>query len=197
MARKPGGALMAVIVILALITWPFEALFRFIGRLLPGGRQREAREASEVAQSSADHAAQLIAALTPDRRDLAAAAESEDDPWNAAIDALQDAARIGVIDWRSEPDELRSALDPMLTRHNAALDWSFLDELEARGDWNAIKNENLIPRVGREIAKLGLVLAHIDEASDAYMMAICAPAEFARIDGLSIGNGAVQIRRFD
>lgn len=189
MERKTRGVgvLVAVAVVLALITWPFEALFRFIGRLLPGARQREERVAHSAVESSASHATQLIAMLAPDRTDFIGVVENDADPWNAAIDSLQDAARIGVIDWRAEPDELRGALDPMLARHGAALDWSFVDELEQRGAWKAIKNENLIPRVGREIAKLGLVLAHIDEGSDAYLMAICTPAEFARIDGLLAG----------
>lgn len=195
MSRRPGGVLVAVAVVLALITWPFDALFRLIGRLL-GGREREERAARDIAQNSVDRATQLMAALAPDRPDLVGALEGEDDPWNAAINALQDAARIGVIDWRSEPDEMRAALDPMLQRHGAALDWSFLDALEARGDWNAINNENLAPRVGREIAKLGLVLAHVDDSSDSYVMAICTQLEFAQIEGLTIGDDAVRVRRF-
>ena len=199
MARKPSlgeRVLVAVAVILAVIWLPFELLFGWIGRLLPGARGRAARAQHRVAQDDSQKAALLVEALAPDRPDIAVPVD-EDDPWNAALDLLQDAARIGVIDWRSEPDELREALDPMLARHGAALDWSFIDQLEARQDWNAIKNENLVPRVGREIAKLGLVLAHIDEGSDAYMMAVCTPAEFARIDGLTIDNGAIRIGRFD
>lgn len=199
MARKPSIAervVLALVVILALLWWPFDMLFRWIGRLLPGGREREGPAAEDAAQEDAERAAALVAALAPDQPDLAAAGENSDDLWNATIDALRDVARIGVIDWRSEPDELREALDPMLARHGAALDWTFLEEPEARGDWKAIRNDNLIPRVGREIAKLGLVLAHIDEGSDAYTMAVCTPAEFARIDGLMIDNGAIRIGRF-
>lgn len=201
MAPKPSiveRVVVALVVILLLLWLPFDVLFRWIGRLLPGAREREGRAAEHAAQNDAKKAAALVAALAPDRPDLAqaAAGETGDDLWNATIDALRDVARIGVIDWRSEPDELREALDPMLARHGTALDWTFLEELEARGDWKAIRNDNLIPRVGREIAKLGLVLAHIDEGSDAYMMAVCTPAEFAKIDGLRIDNGAIRIGRF-
>lgn len=198
MATKPSFGerlLVAVVVILAVITWPFVALARMLGRLAPGWREREARDAQGISENSAQNAAQIIAALAPDRPDMVVDAE-DGDPWNAAIDALRGAARIGVIDWRSEPDELREALEPMLARHGATLDWSFVDDLTAREDWGALNNEKLVPRVAREVEKLGLVLAQIDEGSDAYLMAVVTPDAFAKIDGMRMDRGIIRIGRF-
>lgn len=118
-----------------------------------------------------------------------------EDAWRDAVDVLTDAQRLGSIDWRSEPDELQAALDPLLQRHAVALDWSFLDALERAGDWQAIKNENLLPRVAQELTKHNLVLAHIDEGTDAYVFAVCTPQEWAAIAGLR--GGHLKVGRFD
>lgn len=199
MARKGSYAariLIALIVILAVIWLPLGALINWIKSLLPGARHRAARHQEQTVTQAAQDAADLIAAIAPDRPDLLRAVDGVDDPWNDAIDQLVSAARLGVIDWRAEPDELRTALEPMLQRHGVEFDWSFIDELVARGDWEAINNEKLVPRIGRDLSKRGVVLAHIDEGSDAYMMAVCTLAEFAKIDGRRFGRGAIRIRRF-
>jgi hypothetical protein len=91
---------------------------------------------------------------------------------------------------------LQEALDPLMTRHGAALDWSFLIALEEANDWEAIKNENLLPRVAAEVAKRGLVLAHINEANDSYRFIVCTPAEFAALDGVADADRWCSIGRF-
>lgn len=91
---------------------------------------------------------------------------------------------------------MREELDPLLARHGIALDWRFADELEEARQWARLKNQNLLPRVGAEVAKHGLVLTHINEGSDNYLMAVCAPDQFAAIDGLCDSDGARSVGRF-
>src|SRR5690606_9417246 len=151
MARKASlteRVFVATLVILAVLWLPFGALIDWIKGLGPGARQRSARDRDQAAAQAAKDAGELIATLAPDRPDLLRAVEGVDDPWNEAIDHLVSAARLGVIDWRGEPDELRAALEPMLQRHGVKFGWSFIDELESRGDWEAINNEKLVPRIG-------------------------------------------------
>lgn len=105
--------------------------------------------------------------------------------WSRIVGALEKAGRLGSIDWRSEPDELQEALDPLLAQQGVTLDWSFVAALDEAGDWEALKNENFLPRVAAEVAKHGLVMAHINEGTDAYVFAVCTPEEFVKIDGVS------------
>jgi hypothetical protein len=213
-----GGPLIALVVILGLIVWPFEALYQFISRRLPGAHKRVAQAELERIRGDAESAVALANGVAPDAPEIAAkiakyAAANEKElerhiakggwaqdfdrnsVWSYALETLQQANRIAAIDWRSEPDELKDALDPLLTRQTVTLDWSFLDALERASDWEALKNENLLPRVASEVAKHGLVLAHINEGSDSYVFAVCTPDQFKAINGLTDHDGHMQVGR--
>lgn len=113
-------------------------------------------------------------------------------PFFAALEALERNHYSAEIDWKSDADELKAALHTLLEARGVhGFDWSFIDELMAAEDWEALQNENLLPLVGGDIAKRGLVLASIDTGGDSYAFAVVAPAEFAEIDGIQTGDFSI------
>jgi hypothetical protein len=120
---------------------------------------------------------------------------SSEDPWSIAMDLLEDAERLGVIDWKTSPKDLKKAIALLLRGRGVSFNWAFLRELERDKEWDSLKNENLLPIVAARLAADGHVLAHIDDGSDGYNFALCTPDEFSRIESLSSGGYAV--RRFE
>ena len=52
------------------------------------------------------------------------------------------------------------------------MEWRFVKDLEATGKFNALKSNEFLPMVvGDYVGRLGHVLAHLDEGSDAYLLA--------------------------
>lgn len=199
--------------VFALVAWPF----RSAARLIPGRREKLLREACDELRNAIPGATQLVRVLGEGDQDLDAKLDKKirklqkqldlataekrwpedlqtEDPWATAIDILERAKHIGGIDRKSNPEDLRHALAPLFRRRGVVFDWSLLLELERARDWEALKNENLLPHIGRRLLEMGYVLAHIDEGSDNYLFALCTPESFSQIESLSSGGYAV--RRF-
>jgi hypothetical protein len=187
----------------------FDSVSRSISRSLPGSRGRQAKAAFRRIDKDVKSAAVLARTLASDLPEIEAKIvkyaeqcrhelechvaqdgwptdlDVDDSVWARAIDQLTEAGRIAVIDWRSDAEELEEALAPILERHGIVFDWSFVQELEAGEQFDALRNENLLPEVGERLAKQGYVFVSINEGSDSYLMAVCTPADFAVINGLS------------
>jgi hypothetical protein len=69
-----------------------------------------------------------------------------------------------------------------------------LRELERAKQFEAMKNENLLPIVGDQLALSGFVFTQIEDGSDNYMFAICTPDAFKLIESLTVAG--YSIRRF-
>jgi hypothetical protein len=111
--------------------------------------------------------------------------EADVDPFYAAHDALEQSGYIAFIDWKSDPDELMAALNPLLARRGVQdFDWSFINELEHAEDWESLKNENLLKMVGTIVARRRFELVSLGIPWDNYDFAVIAPDELAQIDGL-------------
>jgi hypothetical protein len=218
--RGPSGILSWLIVLgvvlyglVAIITWPFRRAVR----LIPGRREKMLRVFSAELSNAIPGATKFVqelgagvpgleATMTQEMRRLQEAldiAASErkwpedlelENPWESAIDVLERAKCIGAIDHNSDVNELRKSLNPLLKRQGVKFDWTFLKELEESCDSNALKNENLLPRIGSRLNSLGYVLVHIDSGDDNFYFCVCAPELFSRVEPLA--NGGCAIRRF-
>jgi hypothetical protein len=71
-------------------------------------------------------------------------------------------------------------------------DWAFLGELEQSRESDALKNENLLPNIGRRLVPLGYVLAQVEDGSDNYLFSLCTPEAFSRIEALASGDYAIR-----
>jgi hypothetical protein len=111
------------------------------------------------------------------------------------MDLLEGAEKIGAIDWKADPKDLKKKITPLLRGCGVSFDWAFLRVLEREKQWDSLKNENLLPVVAARLAANGHVLAHIDDGSEGYNFALCTPDEFSRIESLSSGGYAD--RRFE
>jgi hypothetical protein len=186
------------------LTWPFRA----IARRLPGRREKELQTAIDELQADIRASRLLLETLGRgdsklsakiDKRTAATEARMKEvveakgwpedldqhEPGELAVELLAKAGVIDGMDWRSDPDDLRSCLTPLLKRRGISLDWSFVKAIEATNDGEALRNTNFLPIVGDHVEKLGFVLAQVLEGSDAYTFAVCSPDEFTRIDGLT------------
>jgi len=188
----------------SLLTWPFRAIVR----RLPGRREKELQAAIDELQMDIQASRRLLQVLRLDKPKLSVKADKriegterrikevvdakgwpedldEHGPGELVVELLTEAGVIDGMDWRSDPDALRPCLNPLLKRRGISLDWSFVKAIEATGDGEALRNTNFLPVVGDQVEKLGFVLAHVEEGSDAYFFAVCSPDEFAKIDGLT------------
>ena len=94
---------------------------------------------------------------------------------------------LGIIDWRSDTDETRGQVDPMLHRMGVRdFDWSFIDVLDEHGDGTELKNNNFLSILRDRLGIHGLTLAHIDHDDDGYGFAVLRKEDLATIDGLSV-----------
>ena len=114
--------------------------------------------------------------------------------WNTALDDTPTAGEaaavaltwhgyISGIDHRSAPDELKDALDPLLSRAGVAdFDWSFIDRLEESEDWEALKNNHLLPIVAANVAKRGAVMMFINPGTgDNFEFAVGSREQYQRL----------------
>jgi len=107
------------------------------------------------------------------------------DPLLVAQYTLIDHDFVGVIDWRSEPNELPGAAEPLLQRHGIAdFDWSFIDELEESEDVEMGKSENFLNLAAEKVAERDLIMIHLSTGSDTYFFAIVTPEDFEKIAGI-------------
>jgi hypothetical protein len=118
----------------------------------------------------------------------------DEDVWTFPLTQLEKTARVCAIDWRGDPDDLERALAPVLAQRAASLDWSFVAALEKAENWNALRNENLLPELARRLSEQGHVLARINDGSDNYVFALCSADEFAMLD--DVGDESVYIGKF-
>jgi hypothetical protein len=197
----------------SLLAWPF----RSIAEHWPGRREKFLRVAIDEINNSIPNARQLVRVLGAGVEGIEAKLEkgigkiekkiqrlesekgwakdlNGDNPWSIAIDILEKAKRIRGIDWRSDTDELKKAMGPLLSRHELTFDWSFLNDLERNGQFETLKNENLLPFISARLSAIGHILVHVDDGSDNYLLALCTPEVFGQIESLS--NGAYSVRRF-
>jgi hypothetical protein len=191
----------------------YESVAGFISRRIPGGRERQAKAELKRIDKDAEGARKLAKGLAADlpeidakliksadrsrrkiERHLAEGGWAEDldldgGLWGRALDLLIKADRVAVLDWKSAPDEVEEALTPLLQRYGVAVDWSFAAELEEAEDWEALKTDNFTENASERVAALGHVVVKIFDSSDGFQLAVCTPAEFALIDGLSDASG--------
>jgi len=209
--KKDDGLLLWIILFLGLIaglfslvTWPFRAVVR----RLPGRREKELQAAVDdirvdmraskqllhaLLAGDSKSAAKLDERLDSQERKIAEVTGAQgwpedlegDGPGVLVLKLLEKARIVDGVDWRSDPDAVKECLDPLLRRRGITLDWSFVKAIEATGDAEALRNTHFLPRVGDEVEKHGVVLAHVAEGSDAYFFAVCSREEFSRIDGLT------------
>jgi len=151
---------MVAALVWALFTWPFRAM----AKRWPGRRERQLRAFFDRYNRSRPSALRLVEIFADGLPDATAKLEasirrtqgrierqisqggeletlniSSDSAWDNAIRVLERLKRIGSIDWRAEPDELKRAMAPLLTQHRIDLDWSFISDLEKSDDWNSLK----------------------------------------------------------
>ena len=197
--------------LVSMLVWPF----RRAARLIPGRREKMLRDFAAGLRSAIPSATKLVQELgagdpSLDARmaksmselqealDLAATTRKwpEDldlkNPWESAIDILERSKFVGAIDHNSDVGELKKALTPLLRKRDLKFDWAFLKDLEASRDGHALKNENLLPSIGRRLATSGYVLAQIDDGSDNYLLSLCTPDSFSRIEALTSGDYAIR-----
>lgn len=203
----PRGWLIAGLVLWGIVLWPFQSLWRVLSRRLPGARLRHNTKAVARLERTCRFIEALVQVLGADMPELAAqtarrtsrarrrlqdhvasgrwAEDGQDeDLWTFPLTQLEKAARVGAIDWRGDLDDLKRSLAPLLARQGANLDWSFVAALEKAGNWNALRNENLLPELARRLSEQGHVLVRINDGSDNYVLALCSGDEFARLDGV-------------
>jgi hypothetical protein len=119
------------------------------------------------------------------------------DPLFAAHDILTERGFVGYIDWRSDPDELCEAMEPLLEKSGLQdFDWSFLDELVESDDSEMLKNENLLNLVSDKIAERGMLFIHLFMGWDNYDFAIVSQEAFDKIKHMRGSHFEVR-RRFD
>lgn len=200
-----------IVMLFSALTWPFRA----IARRLPGRREKELQTAIDELQADIRAARLLLEVLGPGDLKLSAKIEKriagtegrmkevveangwpedldEHGPGELAVELLAKAGVIDGMDWRSDPDDLRRCLTPLLKRRGISLDWSFVKAIEATSDGEAPRNTNFLPIVGDHVEKLGFVLAQVVEGSDAYTFAVCSPDEFSKIDGLTCSSFTIR-----
>jgi len=104
----------------------------------------------------------------------------------AACAVLQWHGYISDIDHRSDTDELKEALDPLLERRGIPdFDWSFIDDLEAAENWEALKNDNLLPIVAKHVARRGAVMIFVNPGTgDNYDFAVGSRAQYEQLRAL-------------
>jgi hypothetical protein len=197
----------------AMLAWPFRRAMR----LVPGRQEKTLRAFSADLRTEIPDAIKLVQELgagvpgldtkmthrldkLQDALNVAAAERKwpEDleleSPLYSAIEILEKAKCVGAIEHRSDMNELKKALNPLLRKQGVKFDWDFLKELEDARDWAAFKNENLLPTIGDKLNSLGYVFTHIDDGSDNYIFSLCTSESFSRLE--SVASGGYAIRRF-
>lgn len=114
------------------------------------------------------------------------------EPLCAAFNELYRNGYVASIDHRSPPSELIDEMKPLLERHGLEnFDWSFIDKLERKKNWEMLKNHNLLSLVKEKIAEQGKVFVALYLGNDGFSFAIVAPDNFEKIDGLEIGDACI------
>jgi hypothetical protein len=115
------------------------------------------------------------------------------DPVFAAHEHLVEEGFVGFIDWRSDPDELVTAVVPLLEKAGIEeFDWSFVKELESAGNEELLKNENLLNLVRDKLGMNGAVLVHFFMGWDNYDFALISEEDYNIIKHISGGSFAVR-----
>jgi hypothetical protein len=126
-----------------------------------------------------------------DEPDYAEALARSDDPAEAhpfliLEEVYQKHSLLGVIDWRSEPSETVSQVEPMLIRLGIRdFDWSFIDVLFEKGTGQEMCNNNFLSILRDRLAPHGLTLAHINLLGDSYGFAVLPLTDYEKIAGFS------------
>ncbi len=128
------------------------------------------------------------AADEPDIAEVVGRVESPDDvtPFMVMEEVFAKCQLMGSIDWRSEPDETVSQIEPMLVRFGLRdFDWAFIDTLLEQGDGTELKNCNFLSVLRDRLAIHDLVLVHINLMGDSYGFTVLPIAAYANIAGFA------------
>jgi hypothetical protein len=105
------------------------------------------------------------------------------EPWIfGLVDGLLERQRVGVLDWRSGPDEIMAAVDvdrsPLPPNPQR---WEWLEEL--RGELLPI--DKLLQLVAEHVAREGWVLGNLDTDSDEYTLVVLPAADAGELQMLA------------
>jgi hypothetical protein len=94
--------------------------------------------------------------------------------WMALIDGLEAASALVEVDWRSDNEELESAIRRLVKRFRVPAD-----------DTGDRSTAEMLELSGIELRKQGLQLAHLDFGSDSYALFAVPTAQFAEVARLA------------
>jgi hypothetical protein len=126
-----------------------------------------------------------------DEPDYGAALARADDPDEAhpfliLEEVYQKHGLLGVIDWRSDPSETISQVNPMLIRLGIRdFDWSFIDLLFDKGTGPEMRNNNFLSVLRDRLESSGLTLVHVNLLGDSYGFAVIPKNDYEKIAGFS------------
>lgn len=123
----------------------------------------------------------------PDYQSLIEEAEDESEPvhpFTILQEVFHARGLLGIIDWRSEPDETIGQVERMLHRFGIRdFDWSFIDVLDEHGDGSEMKNQNFLSLLRDRLQPLGLTFVSIDTMGDNYGFAVVRAEDYPKIAG--------------
>jgi hypothetical protein len=122
------------------------------------------------------------------RNEHAEVADCDDDDWlpNVALEeALIQAGRLAIIDWRATPDEVLAAFEPAIASARPALRAWTAEEYRGWTDGDALSEDDanadrFTRMIARRLEQHELRCLNLGEGSDTYSLALVRFGQFAR-----------------